>query len=134
MAGLTANTSIKLGVNTPKKDAVVATGTPVTAANEITLWAKGASAALETQVIRGYFDSLLDYAKSNMPALADSVADPVVVSMPLDGGDPSIVIDGTPGAADFVLEVGTNVAGGSKSHFLNRTHKRICERWLEQAK
>jgi len=130
-----ANTSIRLNVHLPKKDAVVdAPGTPATA-NELRLWAAASIPPNKTQSIVGAYWKLFRWAKSNMPAIEASIADPVVIHMSmLRDSDAGIEIDGTPTADDVRLEIGTAIAATSKSHFLDRTFKRIVERWLEESK
>lgn len=128
------NTRIKLGVSKPKKDAVVAAPGTAAAAGEIAVWAAADVDEAKTQSIVGDFWKLFRYAKSNMPAIEASVATPVIVHMPAGGGDPSIEIDGTPTAGEVRLEIGQDTATGSKSHFLDRTFKRLIERWLEESK
>lgn len=128
------NTSIVLGVSKPKKDAVVAQPGLAATASEIRIWAAADVDEAKTQSVVGDFWKLFRYAKSNMPAIQASIADPVIVHMPSGGSDVQIEIDGTPTAGEVRLEIGTDVAGGSKSHFLDRTFKRLVERWLEESK
>jgi hypothetical protein len=134
MMPILANTRIKLGANKPKKDAVV--DQPGTAAvlNEVGIWAATDVPENLTQSVVGDFEKLFRYAKSNMPAIAASVNDPVVIHMPTGGGDPDIEIDGVPTADEVRLEIGATIAGGEKSHFLKRTFDRLIERWLEESK
>ncbi len=128
------NTRIRLGVSKPKKDAVVAQpGTPATA-GEIAIWAAAGVDENLTQSNIGDFWKLFRAAKSNMPIIAASINDPVIVHMPSGGGDNDVVLDGTPTSDDLRLEIGSEVAAGSKSHFLDRTFKRLLERWLEESK
>lgn len=128
------NTSIKLGVSKPKKDAVVESpGTPA-AASELRIWAAAGVDEALTQSIVGDYWKLYRYAKSNMPAIAASVADPVIVHMPAGGGDSDISLDGSPTTDEVRLEIGSETATPSKSHFLERTFKRLVERWLEESK
>lgn len=138
MAQIANNTRIKLGASKPKKDAVVDTpGTPA-ATDEVAIWAASAIDEAFTQQIVGDFHKLYRFAKSNMPAIAAAAAgEPMVqVYMPLGGSDTQIVIGapGTPSAGDVRLEIGAQVAAGSKSHFLHRTFIRLVERWLEESK
>ena len=127
------NTSIKLDVHAPKKDAVVAAPGTAAGPDEFRLWAAAGVEEARTQSIIGDFWKLFRWAKSNMPALAASVATPRVVHMPAGGSDGDIELDGTPTADEVRLEIGANVAGPQKSHFLNRTFRRILERWLEES-
>ena len=128
------NTSIKLGVSKPKKDAVVESPGTAAAASELRIWAAAGVDEALTQSIAGDFWKLFRYAKSNMPAIEASVATPVVVHMPAGGGDPDIEIDGVPTTDELRLEIGQDTATGSKSHFMDRTFKRLVERWLEESK
>lgn len=128
------NTRIKLGVSKPKKDAVVAAPGTAAGADEIAIWAASTVPENLTEQVVGDYWKLFRYAKSNMPAILASVATPVVVHMPSGGSDPDIEIDGTPTSDEVRLEIGADVAGGSKSHFLDRTFKRLVERWLEESK
>ncbi len=128
------NTRIRLGVSKPKKDAIVAQpGTPATA-SEIAIWAAGTVPPELTQSLIGDFWKLFRMAKSNMPVIAASVADPVIIWMPLGGSDNDVSIGGSPTSDTLRLEIGSETAAGSKSHFLDRTFKRLLERWLEESK
>ena len=128
------NTRIRLGVSAPKKDAVVdQPGIPPTGV-QIAIWAAASVPENLTQQVVGDFHKLFRYAKSNMPAIAASIADPVVVHMPTGGNDSEIEIDGVPTADEVRLEIGTETALNSESHFLDRTFKRLIERWLEESK
>ena len=128
------NTRIKLGTSSPKKSAVVASPGTAAAAGEIAIWAAADVIETRTQPLIGDFWKLFRYAKSNMPAIEASVATPVVVHMPVNTGDSQIEIDGTPTAGEIRLEIGQGTATGSRSHFLDRTFKRLLERWLEESK
>jgi hypothetical protein len=128
------NTRIKLGASSPKKDAVVAApGTPA-AAGEVALWAAAGVDENLTESIMGTFETLYNYAKSNMTAIEASVATPVVLHVDLGGSQAQVEIDGTPTSDEVRLEIGQDIASGQRSHFLNRTYTRIRERWLEESK
>jgi hypothetical protein len=135
---ITANTRIKLGANKPKKDAVVdAPGTaPADDSNEIAISIGTAVDPLKTQSIIGDFEKLYRYAKTNLESLVPTglAGTYAVVHIPAGGSDAAIVNDGTPGTGDLTLEVGALVYGEDQSHFLHRTFKRLCERWLEESK
>ncbi len=131
---IAANTRIVLGASKPKKDAVVGTPGTAAAAGEVGVWAGASVSPTLTQSIVGDFWQLFRYAKSHMPAIDASAATPVVVTMPSGGGDTDIEIGGTPGLTSITLEIGQDVATGQKSHFLDRTFKRLVERWLEESK
>ena len=116
-----------------EKDAVVAAPGTAAANDEVAIWAGANINPALTQSIVGGFHQLFNYAKSNMPAIAAGNT-PVVVHMVLGAGDSDIEIDGTPTADEIRLEIGPDVAAGSKSHFLHRTFLRLVERWLEESK
>jgi len=134
MSSLLANTRIKLGASSPKKDAVVAQPGTAAGANEVAIWAAADCPENLTQTLVGGFQELFDHAKSNMPAIAASVATPTVVHMPYNGSISDIEIDGTPTAGEIRLEIGQTIGSGQRSHFLNRTFKRLIERLLEESK
>lgn len=120
-----ANQSIKLDVHSPKKASVVATGAPVPAATEIAIWAGADINPGLVQSIVGGFQALHAYAQTELKNIT------ATVQMPLGGGSGSIEADGTPGAGDLVLYVGSDVVAKQQSHFLDRTFKRLIEVWLE---
>ena len=132
--GIANNTRIKLGVSKPKKDAVVAAPGIAAGTTEIGIFAGTSVDEDRTQPIIGDFWKLFRFAKSNMPLIEASAATPVTVHMPVGRGDPQIEIDGTPGITEVGLEIGQGTATGSRSHFLDRTFKRLLERWLEESK
>jgi len=134
MMGIANNTRIKLGVSSPKKDAVVDAPGTAAGTGEIAIWAAADVDETRTQPIIGDFWKLFRYAKSNMRLIDASVATPVVVHMLANDSDAGIEIDGTPTAGELRLEIGAFTASGSKSHFLDRTFKRLLERWLEESK
>ena len=134
MSNIPNNTSIVLGASSPKKDAVVAQPGLPAAAGELRIWAAADCPERKTQQLVGSFTELFDFAKSNMPLIEASVATPVVIHMPWNGNRSDITIDGVPTSDEVRLEIGQDIATGQKSHFLNRTFKRLIERWLEEAK
>lgn len=130
---LAANSSIELDIHTPKKDATVnnGTGAPTVGADEIAIFA-GASVPIDGfQQNIGDFIKLHRYAQSHMVSLSGS---PCTVHISSGGSDRDIEINGTPGVGDLVLYIGANVHGNEQSHFLDRTFKRLVERWLEETK
>jgi hypothetical protein len=134
MMPILANTRIKLGSSEPKKNAIVSTPGTGAAGDEVAIWAASAIDPALSQSVVGDFLSLLAYAKSNMPEIKAAGTDPVVVFKRFGAGQNDISINGIPDARDLRLEIGAEVAVGSKSHFLNRTVTRLIERWLEEAK
>lgn len=126
--GIAANSSIRLGASSPKKDAIVGVGDPVTGANEVSIWAETTINPNLTQSIVGDFTKLFRFAKTNIENIVGAVA------MPLGGSDTSIKVDQVAAAGELRLEIGTDIIAGAKSHFLNRTFKRLIERWLEESK
>jgi hypothetical protein len=121
----TANTSIKLDVHAPKKDAVVATGAPTVESTEIAVWAGANINTSLVQSIIGGYEALNAYALTNIANIT------AVVQMPLGGGSGSVVPDGTPDADSIMLYVGSDVVAKQQTHFLDRTFKRLRETWLE---
>ena len=128
------NTSIKLDIHKPKKDAVVDQPGTAAGASEIRIWAAGTVPPALTQSIIGDFEKLFRMAKSKMPLVAVDANDPVIIWMPLGGSDNDIAIDGNPTSDTIRLEIGSDTAKGERSHFLNRTFTRLTERWLEESK
>ena len=123
-----ANTSITLNVHSPKQKAVVATGAPTVESNDMAIWAGANIDTNLVQSILGGFDKLVRYTLAEM-----SGATIVTVHMPLGGADNEIVVGGTPTADDLVVEFGQNLTanGTQRSHFIERTWKRLRELWLE---
>jgi len=127
------NTSVKLGVSVPKKDAVVAQPGTAAGANDIRILAGTGIDETRTQNIVGALTKLHRFAQTILHTLS-GVADPDVLHTVLGGSDNDIVVNGTPGVGDVVLEIGTFTGAGDRSHFLDRTFKRVVERWLEESK
>lgn len=125
---IAANQSIKLNVHAPKKDAVVATGTPTVAADEVGIFIGTAVPINNPQQIVG------DLRKVYRAAQTELKQGQALVRMPLGGGDPSITAGGSPGTTDVCLYIGANIGGKQQSHYLDRTFKRLLERWLELGK
>lgn len=128
------NTRIRLGVAKPKKDAIVAAAGTAATASEVAIRAGSSVDEALTQTIIGDYWKLFRFAKSNMRLIEASVAAPVVVWMPIGGSDNDITIGVGITTASVGLEIGQDTATGSKSHFLDRTFKRLIERWLEESK
>lgn len=130
-----ANRSVKLGVSSPKTKVVVDDGAPTVAAGELGIYTGSAISTSNPQWIVGQFHHLYRYAKSN---IKDLTGTPCVLHMPLGGGYSDIVMNGTedtaPGTSDIRLIIGANIHNGDKSHFLNRTFRRVIEAYLEDNK
>jgi hypothetical protein len=132
---LTANQGIALGVSSPKKAAVVGTGVPTVGTNAMGIFIGSTVVVSGPQSVVGQFDILFRYAKSNMKALTGT---PCVLHVALTENYSDIVMNGVsgnaPGNADIRLIIGAGVHGGDRSHFLNRTFKRLIEVLLERNK
>jgi len=122
------NTSIALNVHKPKKDAVSAIGAPTVNADDVAIWAGANINPGLVQSIIGGFDKLVRYTLNQMSG--QTIA---TVHMPLGGGDNDIVVGGLPTADDLVVEFGQNLTanGTQRSHYIDRTWKRLREAWLE---
>jgi hypothetical protein len=127
------NTSIVLNIHEPKKSAVVAQPGLAADVNEVRIWAAADVNEEHTQNIVGALHQLHNMAQTILKDLS-GVADPDILHMIIGGGDNDIVINGTPTAAQVRLEIGTYTGAGDRSHFLDRTFKRLIERWLEESK
>jgi len=123
-----ANTSIALDAHSPKKDAVVAIGAPTVAENTVAIWAGANINPDLTQSIVGGFQLLKAFALSSLGGT--SVAR---VHMPLGGGSADCRINGVVTADELVIEMGQNLGSNEtdRSHFIDRTVKRLIEVWLE---
>jgi hypothetical protein len=125
------NTSIKLNIHDPKKDAIVGTAGPGTTGSDVSIWAGNNIDPQLTQSIVGGFRQLLRFAKENLHDLSGT---PAVVHMPIGGGVPDMDVNGTPTAQELRLHIGAEAYTGGRSHFLDRTFKSLLERWLEESK
>ena len=130
---LAANSSITLNKHTPKKDATVnnGTGAPTTGTDDVSIWAAANIDPYLGQQLVGDFTKLHRWAQSTMVSLTGT---PAIVHMPLGGSDADIELNGTPTADELRLEIGAGIHGPDQSHFLDRTFKRLIERWLEETK
>lgn len=134
MAVTTADTSIKLGVDSPKKDSTIETlGMTACTAREVGIWAGSGVNTSLIQSILGTVEVLKRFAKTDLQARAATapVAE-TIYSVPLGGTEPNITIDGVPAVGDVRLHVGEEVINKQLSHFLDRTVKRLKEAWLEE--
>lgn len=132
---LTANQGIVLGTSSPKKSATVGTGAPTVGTNAVGIFIGSTVVVGRPQSVIGQFELLLRYAKTN---LKDLTGTPCVLHVSLAGSYSGIVVNGTagtaPGNGDIRLIIGAGVHSGAKSHFLNRTYKRLIEVLLEENK
>lgn len=126
---ITADTHIQLGVSKPKKDATVGTGTLTLGANELAIKVGSAVDVGNTQQIVGDLEKLYRYAKTDIK----NVTADTTYSIPLGGSDADIVKTGHT-TSTVSLYIDTAILTGDKSHFLNRTFKRLIELLLEEAK
>lgn len=131
--GLIANTSVKLNIHSPKKDAVVAQPGTAAGANDIRIWVGSAIPLGLVQSIVGDFAKLHRMAQTTLKDLT-GVANPDILHMPLGGGDNDILTNGSVTTSHLSLEIGTYTGAGDRSHFLARTFQRCIERFLEEAK
>jgi hypothetical protein len=128
---IAANSSIVLGGSKPKKDATIATGAPTVGDGDVAIWAGAlVNTADRTQQIVGDWHKLFRYVKTNISTWTGQV----FLEIPVGGGDPDIgevalVTDG-----HVALIIGADIIDGAQSHFLDRTFKRLIERWLEESK
>ena len=127
------NTSIVLGFEQAKKDAVVDQPGIAAAAGEMRIWAAAGVDETKTQSNIGDFHKLFRFALSDLSQVGTS-ADPTIYHMISGGSDADIERDGTPTAAQLRLEIGATLIDLEQSHFIDRTFKRLIERWLEEAK
>ncbi len=131
------NTTIILGIHEPKKNALVE-APPVAAlgVNEIRIHAGAGINENLTQSIVGGLIKLHRMAQTELARLdgngTGNATD--VLHMVLGGSDNDIEINGTPNISQLRLEIGTYTGAGDRSHFLDRTFKRLIERWLEESK
>lgn len=132
---LTADQGVKLGASKPKTSAVVAATAPTITTDEMAIYIGAAVPVSNPQQIVGQLDLLYRYAKNNLPSLTGT---PCVLHVALAGSGNDIVMNGTvgtaPGTGDIRLLIGAGVHTGDKSHFLNRTFKRLVEVLLESNK
>jgi hypothetical protein len=121
--------SIALGYNEPKKDAVVAIGAPTVGDDDVAIWGNTLThVEMTTQTIATYrtlFRALMERLKDGEIA--------AVYSGPIDVSVQNAVA-AAPGLDELGVYVGAGIADGDRSHFFDRTLKRVCERWLELAK
>jgi hypothetical protein len=124
-----ANTSVKLDAHSPKKDAVVTQLAPVAGVNEVGVWIPTGANLNLAQFYIGSLQNLCDMA---LTQLKDG---PVLLVVPIGGGDPQIVIDGiAPVSGEVGLYIGADLAAKGQSHFIKRTFDRVIERLLEEGK
>ena len=132
MSVSTPDTSIRLDVDAPKKDAVVATGDPATSPNEVGVWVGSAitNPGSLNQSIIGTFEVLVRYLLNNLSSITSTA--PTVLRVPLGGTNADVIVGGVVGTGDLVLEVGQPLVDTGNSHLIDRTWKRLRERWQEE--
>jgi len=131
---VSSNISITLGAHEPKKAATSATdGLHTTGVNDVTIWAAASVDVSNRESVRGTFEKLWAYGKSNLNTMQPS-AGPTVIHGPLEPSDPSITIDGIPTATECRIEIGATLIDKEQSHFISRTVKRLLEALLEGSK
>lgn len=132
---LASNTHIVLGVSEPKTKAVVGSDTPTVAASDMGILLGTSVNLSNLQAVVGALYLLLRYAKTN---LKDLTGTPCTLHLNVEDGYSGVVVNGTagtaPGATSIVLYIGADVHTGAKSHFLDRTFKRLIELLLQEAK
>jgi hypothetical protein len=129
------NQSVVLGISSPKKSAVVSTGTPTVTTNQMGIYIGANVDVAKPESIIGQFELLFRYAKTNLKSLTGT---PCVLHVALSENYKDIVVNGSsgnaPGNTHIRLIIGAGVTTGDRSHFLNRTYKRLIERLLEENK
>lgn len=119
--------SVVLGASKPKKDAVIAQVAPTVDTGEVGIYVDNTGFTDNPQQLVGDLHKLFRWMKSN---LNKQIAQ---IEMPIGGSDPQIV-PGIGGAGKVALYFGTVLLAGEKSHFLDRTFKRLIEVALEEYK
>jgi hypothetical protein len=132
------NTTIKLDAHSPKKDAVITVGLPTIAANDVVIWCQVAVDPADNNAqLVATWQKLLAYFLSHTSEIIIPAAN-IIVWMPPGGGDPDIVAENLIGTTATTDTIGLIVASGlgdaGRSHFIDRTTKRLLERWLEETK
>jgi len=124
-----ANQHIILGIHEPKKDAVVGTGAPTVGDDEIAIWSNTAdNNNLTTHTIATYRTLF----RAAMEGLKDGAIG-IAVSGVIDTSVHNVAV-AAPNVGELGLYIGATTADGDRSHFFDRTLKRLLERWLELAK
>jgi hypothetical protein len=132
MMAIAAGTYIRLGVSKPKKSATVGTGAISVAANEMALQVGSSVDTGNTQQLVGTFHVLFRYAKNEWLKGSSGTTTAVISAPP--GMSWNAVV--TTGHTDSMisLHITDEVFATQKSHFMDRTFKRLIERLLEEAK
>ena len=132
MAALTGNDHFILGINSPPKDHTQGTGDPTLTAgdNDISIWINTPPNINMFQQLVGDLHKLNRWVLSNSlkPNDAETWA-----AIPV-GGDDSDIVVAPPGAGEVGLLVGAFTHAADRSHFLDRTFKRLLEKFLEASK
>jgi hypothetical protein len=129
---IAAGTYIRLGASKPKKTATVNTGSITVAAGEMAIQIGSAVSTGNTQQLVGTLHLLYRYAKNEF-LRGSSGTTTAVISAPPGAGYWDVVTSGhTNGAVS--LHITDEIFGTQKSHFMDRTFKRLIELLLENAK
>lgn len=142
MALADPNTRISLGASSPKKDAVISGifDVPADDSDTISIFLDDTGGTrldlTNIQRIVGTVMVLLKYAKTNLhnlqpTGLAGTYT--YLVAQP-GSGEAGVRLNDTLQDGDITLDIGAQVYEGAKSHFLDRTVKRLIERFLEEQK
>jgi hypothetical protein len=127
---ISADTHIILDVHSPKKDAVVGEGVPTVPDSSCAIWANGIlKPEFTTQTIaswRSLFRAMLEESKK--PGAAA-----LVISGGIDAGENTFAF-AAPNVTEIGFYIGSDVTSVGATHFIDRTMKRLLERWLELAK
>ena len=132
MTALTGNDHFILGINSPPKDHVQGTGDPTAVAgdNDISIW-------INTPPNINLFQQLVgDLKKVHRWIESENLKDVAIESwaaIPV-GGDDNDIVAAAPGAGEVGILIGATTAAGDRSHFLDRTFKRLLEKFLEASK
>jgi hypothetical protein len=131
---ISADTSIILDAHSPKKDATVGEGDPataiLTATTSCAIWANTITdPSFTTQTIATYwtlFRAAADLAKQGGTGI-------IVAAGDIDTSEPGVAF-AAPTAGQIGIYIGGDLNAKGQTHFIDRTLKRLCERWLELAK
>lgn len=126
---IAADTHIILGADEPKKAAVIGQGAPTIVGREMAIWGNTlVDPGFTTQTI-----ATLWALYSVALAEAKDTDLEFVISARIDAAENTFAF-AAPGAGEIGFYVGPGLTTGNRSHFIHRTLKRLCERWLEIAK
>jgi hypothetical protein len=127
---ISADTHIILDMNAPKKDAVVGEGVPTVPDGSCAIWANAITdPEFTTQTIaswRSLFRGMMEEAKKPGNAA-------LVISGGIDAPENTFAF-ASPNVTEIGFYVGVDLTSTGATHFIDRTLKRLLERWLELAK